>query len=184
MKHAWKLLAVLLVTGMAGVLSPASGQKQAVSDRSKVMKSESSLPENPETLTDGQWREILTPEQYRVLREKGTERAFTGAYYETKTPGMYVCAACGEELFDSEDKYDSGSGWPSFTSPAHTNLVDTEQDKSLFMTRTEVHCARCGGHLGHVFKDGPAPTGLRYCINSVSLKLVREPDSSANPEEK
>jgi len=111
----------------------------------------------------------LTPEQRRVLREKGTERAFTGKYWDHHEPGSYLCAGCGGQLFGSEDKFDSGTGWPSFTRPAEEGAVAREQDRSLGLPRTEVHCARCGGHLGHVFPDGPAPTGLRYCINSVSL---------------
>jgi peptide-methionine (R)-S-oxide reductase len=121
--------------------------------------------------TDQGWKETLTPEQYRVLREKGTERAFTGAYWNTKTPGTYLCGGCAQPLFRSNDKFDSGTGWPSFTRPIDGKSVATEEDRSLFTVRTEVHCSRCGGHLGHVFDDGPEPTGLRYCINSVSLKL-------------
>jgi peptide-methionine (R)-S-oxide reductase len=131
-------------------------------------------PDDPATLGDAQWRERLTPEQYRILRQHGTERAFTGAYWRTKTPGRYRCAGCGAELFSSETKYDSGSGWPSFTAPAHEASVACHTDASHGMTRTEVLCARCGGHLGHVFPDGPAPTRLRYCINSAAL--VHEPD--------
>jgi peptide-methionine (R)-S-oxide reductase len=128
------------------------------------------MPERIEK-TDPQWREELTPEQYRVLRQKGTEPAFSGAYYQTKTPGVYLCGACGLELFDSQAKFDSGSGWPSFYQPVSDDHVESQQDTSHGMVRTEVHCARCGGHLGHVFPDGPAPTGMRYCINSTSLKL-------------
>jgi len=111
----------------------------------------------------------LTPEQHRVLRGKGTERAFTGRYWDHHEPGTYLCAGCGAVLFRSEDKFDSGSGWPSYTRPALEGAVEREEDRSLGLARTEVHCARCGGHLGHVFPDGPAPTGLRYCINSASL---------------
>ena len=109
-----------------------------------------------------------------MLREKGTERAFTGAYVNTKEPGKYLCAGCGTELFSSETKYDSGSGWPSFWAPIAESNVATEEDRSFGMRRVEVHCAKCGGHLGHIFDDGPNPTGVRYCINSASLKLEKE----------
>jgi len=120
--------------------------------------------------SEAQWRSELTPEQFRVLREKGTEQAFTGAYYNSKEPGTYLCAGCGNELFSSEAKYDSGSGWPSFYQPVDSSRVATETDPAHGMVRTEVHCAKCGGHLGHIFPDGPRPTGQRYCINSASLK--------------
>ena len=121
--------------------------------------------------SDTEWREVLSPEQYHVLREKGTERAFTGEYAHTKDAGEYRCAGCGKVLFRSDEKFESGSGWPSFWAPAERDAVDTEVDPSYGMVRTEVKCSDCGGHLGHVFEDGPQPTGLRYCINSAALKL-------------
>ena len=121
--------------------------------------------------SEEQWRQELTPEQFHVLRRKGTEAPFTGEYDHSFEPGTYRCAGCGAELFASDTKYDSGSGWPSFHSPAADGAVDTERDTSHFMVRTEVLCSSCGGHLGHVFDDGPAPTGLRYCINSAALRL-------------
>lgn len=129
------------------------------------------------TRSEQEWKELLTPEQYEICRKKGTERPFSGEYYETKTKGTYRCLCCGNALFLSEDKYDPGCGWPSFWSSLGEDSVCTQEDRSLFMQRTEVLCKQCDAHLGHVFEDGPEPTGLRYCINSVSLVLEADEES-------
>ncbi len=124
--------------------------------------------------SDEEWKKELTPEQYRILREKGTERAFTGEYWDNHEDGIYLCAGCGELLFDSNTKFDSGTGWPSYYASVNDNSIEEQRDLSFGMIRTEVHCAKCGGHLGHLFEDGPKPTGMRYCINSGSLKFQKK----------
>jgi peptide-methionine (R)-S-oxide reductase len=153
--------------------SQAALQPGAVA--TKIIDEQSNVPRafmaDKITKTEEEWRKELTPEQYHVLREKGTERPFTGEYEYTTTPGTYQCAACGQELFASESKFDSGCGWPSFYEPQGEEKIDEHEDNSFGMRRVEVTCSRCGSHLGHVFPDGPRPTGLRYCINSASLKL-------------
>ncbi|EMR04475.1 peptide-methionine (R)-S-oxide reductase MsrB [Cesiribacter andamanensis] len=158
------LLLALLFLSSLGACQQAE-KKQAQSHPPMKLKVEK---------TDAQWRQELSPEQYKVLREKGTERAFTGKYNDHKEKGIYRCAACNNELFSSETKFDSGTGWPSFYQPIDEDALLKETDRTYGMTRTEVLCNHCGGHLGHVFPDGPKPTGLRYCINSVSLAFEKK----------
>ena len=137
------------------------------------MNDDAPVSDEPLPRSDAEWKQRLTPMQYHVTREKGTERAFTGEYWNSKQQGMYRCVCCGAPLFTSETKFDSGTGWPSFWQPL-TNAVETRTDRSLLMARTEVHCRRCGGHLGHVFDDGPRPTGQRYCMNGVAMNFTAD----------
>ena len=156
------LMTVLLINTACAQQMKTSNQSKGKGMSSKILK------------TEKEWKEILTPEQYNVLREKGTERPFTGEYWNTNDKGVYKCAACGAELFSSDTKFDSDCGWPSFYDVMNNKNVFTKDDLSLGMHRIEVMCANCGGHLGHIFDDGPKPTGQRYCINSVSIKLEKK----------
>jgi peptide-methionine (R)-S-oxide reductase len=163
-----------LILGLLFFLAAVAGFEADAASRIKVYSAEKGnyIMSDEVVKTNAEWKKILTPEQYHVLREKGTERAFTGQYAKTHDHGIYRCAGCGLDLFRSEDKFESGTGWPSFTQPIAKENVKTEKDRSFFTTRTEVLCRRCGGHLGHVFDDGPKPTGLRYCMNSAALQFV------------
>ena len=177
MKNATIVIGLLIVMAAISFVAGDSGNDTAIANaasRIKVYSAEkgSYIMTDEVVKTKQEWKKTLTPEQYHVLREKGTERAFSGKYATTHDHGIYRCAGCGLDLFKSEDKFESGTGWPSFTQPIAKENIKTEVDRSFFSTRTEVLCRRCGGHLGHVFTDGPKPTGLRYCMNSAALQFV------------
>ena len=168
---------LLVVIGALGFFGGAFGFRPGQADaasRIRVFSAEkgSYVMSDEVVKSKEEWKKLLTPEQYHVLREKGTERAYTGKYATSPDHGVYRCAGCGLDLYRSEDKFESGTGWPSFTAPIAPENIGTSVDRSLFSTRTEVHCRRCGGHLGHVFDDGPKPTGLRYCMNSAALQFA------------
>jgi methionine-R-sulfoxide reductase len=169
-----KMIALLVACVLFGAYCLAQAPKQQTKSKGKAGTKVESKEIEKIVKSDEEWEKILTPAQFYVMRKKGTERAFTGDLWDNHEKGMYLCAACGLELFDSKTKFDSGTGWPSFWQPIAKQNIEDEKDDSLGMRRIEVKCSRCGAHLGHVFDDGPRPTGLRYCINSVSLKFVKQ----------
>ena len=168
---AWSLVSCEYRSAMKSERSAKVSSKDNVSSEEKVGSTDKKSSMKRVVKSDAEWRRQLSAEEYRITRQKGTEPAFTGKYWDSKTSGIYQCVACGQPVFDSETKFDSGTGWPSFWEPIEAGVGDKD-DNSLWMRRTEVTCSRCDSHLGHVFPDGPRPTGLRYCINSASLKLV------------
>ena len=177
MKSRWLVLSIMLFAchgASAPTSGPASEDVAATAARAQDGAAESAMNDDKVIKTDSEWRAVLTPGTYEVMREGGTERAFSGQYWDNHDKGVFVCAACGNPLFSSDAKFESGTGWPSFTAPISAKAVDEKKDSSMFMTRTEIVCHKCGGHLGHVFDDGPQPTGQRYCMNSAALKLDKK----------
>ncbi|RNC85465.1 MAG: peptide-methionine (R)-S-oxide reductase [Balneola sp.] len=181
-KHVYFLLPVVLLAMFAFTKSPEADHHHEGHEHTFETMLDT-VPTFPYQKTEAEWKEILTPSQFRILRKKGTEFPYVNEYFDSKEDGIYVCAGCGQALYDSDHKYKSGTGWPSFWKPIDDSLVVELEDRSLFMVRTEIVCSNCGGHLGHVFDDGPRPTGLRYCMNSAAMKLVdrdKVPELSEN----
>lgn len=168
------LLVIAVVISLNNPIKKSNNLPQIKHNISDSTKSKGKNMSDKIIKSDEEWKKELTPEQYKILREKGTERAFTGKYWNNFEYGTYVCAACGTPLFESDTKFESSCGWPSYFEPIDSSRIIYKEDKSYGMTRTEVICAKCGGHLGHVFEDGPSPTGLRYCINSGSMKFIKK----------